>query len=312
MNAAPDNDQTPRGVVFNIERYMVYDGPGIRTVVFLKGCPLRCLWCDNPESQRPGPELMFFEDKCIGCGRCLEVCPAGAIAMTDTEKAVVDLARCTTCGKCIDACPSEALVMSGRVMISDEVVGEVLKDAVFFKRSSGGITLGGGEPTAQPGFARDILRQCRERGIHTAIESCGCSNWETMATILQHTQLIYLDLKHMTPAEHVKLTGRSNDLILENATRILQLAGQGRLEVIVRCTCVPGYNDSDKNITHVAAFLARSRVKRLELLPYHELGVPKYAVIDREYGLRDLEVNQGHLEELAEIVRSYGLACRIL
>ncbi|MBN1581750.1 MAG: glycyl-radical enzyme activating protein [Anaerolineae bacterium] len=312
MSTLPDRDRTPRGVVFNIERYMVYDGPGIRTVVFFKGCPLRCLWCDNPESQRPGPELMVFEAKCIGCGRCLEVCPSGAIAMADTDKAVVDLSRCKASGKCVDACPSEALVMSGQVMTSDKVMDEILKDDVFYRRSGGGVTLGGGEPTAQPEFARDILRQCRERSIHTAIETCGCSSWETMATILRHTQLVYLDLKHMDPAEHVKLTGRRNDLILENATRILHLADQGSLEVIVRCTCVPGYNDSTENITNVAAFLARSRVDRLELLPYHELGVPKYAVIDREYGLRDLEVDDKHLHDLSEIVRSHGLECRIL
>ena len=312
MNALPNQDPPPRGVVFNIERYMVYDGPGIRTVVFLKGCPLRCLWCDNPESQRPGPELMVFQDKCIGCGRCLEICPSGAITATDTEKAVVDLSRCRASGTCAAVCPSEALLMSGRVMTSDEVVSEVLKDVVFFKRSSGGITLGGGEPTAQPEFAGDILKKCRKANIHTAIETCGCTSWETMATILQDTQLVYLDLKHMDSVEHVKLTGRSNDLILGNAQRILQLADNGRLDVIVRCTCVPGYNDSKENIANVAAFLAQSKVKRLELLRYHELGMPKYAVIDRKYGLRDLKVDEGHVYDLSEIVRSYGLECRIL
>jgi pyruvate formate lyase activating enzyme len=291
---------------------MVYDGPGIRTVVFLKGCPLRCLWCDNPEGQRPGPELMYFEDKCIACGRCLEVCPSGAITATDAEKATVNLSRCRACGKCAVVCPSEALLMSGRVMTSDEVMGEILKDEVFYKRSGGGITLGGGEPTAQPEFAADILRKCRERGIHTAIETCGCSSWETMAKTLQDTQLVYLDLKHMNPDEHVKLTGRCNDLILGNAGRILQLADEGRLDLIVRCTCVPGYNDSVENIASIAAFLAKSKVKRLELLRYHELGVPKYAVIDREYELEDLKADEEHLNDLSEMARSYDLECRIL
>jgi len=312
MSSLPSQGQSPRGIVFNIERYMVYDGPGIRTVVFLKGCPLRCLWCDNPESQRPSPELMYFEDKCIGCGRCFDVCPLGAITAAETEKATVDLSRCRASGKCAVVCPSEALVMSGRVMTSDEVMSEVLKDEIFYQRSSGGITLGGGEPTAQPEFAGDILRKCRERGIHTAIETCGCSSWETMAEILQSTQLVYLDLKHMDPSEHEKLTGRSNNLILENAGRIFQLANKGRLDVIVRCTCVPGYNDSKENIASMAAFLAKSKVKRLELLPYHELGVPKYAVIDREYGLRNLKVDTEHLDGLSEMIRSYGLECHIL
>jgi pyruvate formate lyase activating enzyme len=197
-------------------------------------------------------------------------------------------------------------------MTSDEVVSEILKDEVFYRRSSGGVTLGGGEPTAQPEFAGDILRKCREKGIHTAIETCGCSNWETMERVLQDTQLVYLDLKHMNPVAHLKLTGRSNDLILGNAERILQLADEGRLEVVVRCTCVPGYNDSKENIASVAACLAKSKVKRLELLRYHELGVPKYAVIDRAYALKDMRVNQEHLNDLSEMVRSYGLACQIL
>jgi pyruvate formate lyase activating enzyme len=312
MNSLPDRDQPPRGVVFNIERYMVYDGPGIRTVVFLKGCPLRCLWCDNPESQRPSPELMYFEDKCIACGRCLEVCPSGAITATDTEKAAVDLSRCQASAKCAVVCPSEALLMSGRVMTSDEVMSEILKDEVFYQRSCGGITLGGGEPTAQPEFAGDILRKCRERSIHTAIETCGCSSWEAIEKVLQDTQLVYLDLKHMNPVEHVKLTGRSNDLILGNAERILQLANQGRLDVVVRCTCVPGYNDSKENIASIAAFLAKSKVKRLELLRYHELGVPKYTVIGREYELKDLKVDEEHLNDLSEMIRSYDLECQIL
>lgn len=291
---------------------MVYDGPGIRTVVFLKGCPLRCLWCDNPESQRPSPQLMVFEDKCIGCGRCLEVCPSGAIAATDTEKVIVDPSRCSASGECVTVCPSEALVMSGRVMTSDQVVDEIRRDEVFYRRSSGGVTLSGGEPAAQPDFSADILKKCREEGFHTAIETSGCASWESMAQVLQHTQLVYLDLKHMNPAEHVKLTGRSNELVLGNAVKILQLAGEGRLDVVARCTCVPGYNDSRENLAETAQFLAKSKVKRLELLPYHELGVPKYAVIDREYELANLKVNQEHLDDLLALVRTYGLECRIL
>jgi pyruvate formate lyase activating enzyme len=291
---------------------MVYDGPGIRTVVFLKGCPLRCLWCDNPESQQPDPQLMYFEDKCIGCGRCLAVCPSGAIAATDTEKVTVDLSRCGASGECVAVCPSEALLMSGRVMTSDEVLREILKDEVFYRRSSGGVTLGGGEPTAQPEFAGDILRKCCEKGIHTAIETSGYSSWETLEQVLEYTQLVYLDIKHMNPAEHMRITGRSNDLTLRNAEKILQLANEERLDVIVRCTCVPGYNDSNENVAQTAEFLATSKVKRLELLRYHELGMPKYAVMDREYQLEDLKVNEEHLDDLSEMIRSYGLECRIL
>jgi pyruvate formate lyase activating enzyme len=302
----------PSGIVFNIERYMVYDGPGIRTVVFLKGCPLRCLWCDNPESQHPAPQLMFFEDKCFNCNRCLEVCPAGAITATDNDKVLVDKSRCRVSGRCVVACPSEALVMSGRLMTSAEVLSEILKDEVFYRRSSGGVTLGGGEPSAQPEFAADILRKCREQGIHTAIETCGYADWGALAGILQHTQLVYLDIKHMDAAEHRNLTGRGNEVILSNAERIFQLAAQGRLDVVVRCTCVPGYNDARENIANTAAFLARHKVKRVELLRYHELGMPKYAVLEREYGLKDLLVDEEHLVELSVVIRSYGIECRIL
>jgi pyruvate formate lyase activating enzyme len=255
---------------------------------------------------------MVFEDKCIGCGRCLEVCPSGAITATDTDKVTVNLSRCEASGRCVVVCPSEALVMSGRLMTSDEVVSEILKDAIFYRRSSGGLTLGGGEPLVQPEFAADILRQCREKHLHTAIETCGHADWETMAGILQYTQLVYLDIKHMDPAEHEKLTGRSNEVILSNAEKIFQLADEGKLDVVVRCTCVPGYNDSRENMAQTAAFLAKFKVERLELLRYHELGMPKYAVLEREYGLKELNVDEQHLKDLSELIRSYGLKCRIL
>ena len=172
--------------------------------------------------------------------------------------------------------------------------------------------MSGGEPSAQPEFAGDILRKCRERGIHTAVETCGHSSWETMAKVLQYTQLVYLDIKHMSPDEHVKLTGRSNDLIVRNAEKIFQLANEGRLDVVVRFTCVPGYNDSKENIAEAAEFLVKSKVKRVELLRYHELGTPKYAVLERDYGLEDLKVDEEHLGDLSGIVRSYGLECQIL
>ena len=202
--------------------------------------------------------------------------------------------------------------MSGRVMTSDEVMNEVLKDEVFYRRSAGGITLGGGESTAQPEFAGDILRKCRERGIHTAIETCGYSSWATMEKLLQYTQLVYLDIKHMDPVAHMKLTGKSNELILGNAEGIFQLAGEGKLDIVARCTCVPGYNDSKDNIAETAEFLAKAKVKRLELLRYHELGTPKYAVIEREYELENLKVSEEHLHSLSEMIRSYGLECQIL
>ena len=291
---------------------MVYDGPGIRTLVFLKGCPLRCLWCDNPESQERSPQLMFFEDKCFGCERCLNICPFGAITTTTTEKVTVDLSRCRTSGKCVEFCPSNALTISGRVMTSSEVMSEILKDEVFYRRSAGGVTLGGGEPSFQPDFASDILRKCREKNIHTATETCGYSSWEAMEKVLQYTQLVYLDIKHMDPAEHRKLTGRSNDLILKNAEKIFQFANAGKLDVVVRCVCVPGYNDSEENMAETAKFVAKSNVKRLELLRYHELGMPKYAVLRREHELGGLKISEEHLSDLAEIVRLYGLDCQIL
>jgi pyruvate formate lyase activating enzyme len=291
---------------------MVYDGPGIRTVVFFKGCPLRCLWCDNPESQLPTPQLMYFDDKCIDCGRCIEACPTGAITAGTDEKVAVDLGVCKVSGKCVVICPTEALVMSGNVMTVDEVMSEILKDEIFFRRSKGGVTLGGGEPCAQPEFAREILKRCREKDIHTAMETCGYANWDAMQSVLEYTNLVYLDFKHMNPEEHKKLTGASNDLILSNAEKIFQLANDGKLEVIVRFVCVPGYNDSKENLSEAAEFLAKSKVKRAELLRYHELGTPKYAVLDKEYKLDELRVDEDYLKVLCDLVNSHGIECKVL
>jgi pyruvate formate lyase activating enzyme len=305
MRSAESSPGPPTGTVFSIERYAVHDGGGIRSIVYLKGCPLRCLWCANPEGQEVRPQVFSFPERCIGCAHCEAACPGGAAHPADRHAP----AACGGCGRCADACPADARRLFGREMTVEDVLQVVLRDRIFYRKSGGGITLSGGEPTAQPDFARALLASCRRRGLDTAMETCGHTTFPLLAGLAEHLNLILYDLKHMDREAHRQLTGVTNDLILENLKRLGSLG----VPVLVRVPVIPGYNDAPANLKATAAFAAGvSAVQAVELLPYHNYGAGKYARCGRPYPLPDLPLlDRGRMQELAAIVESEGLACRL-
>ncbi len=298
-----------KGWVFNIQRFSVHDGPGIRTTVFLKGCPLRCVWCDNPESQPMAPQIVFWKERCIRCGACLVACPRSALVEDEGGGRKVLVERCDFCGRCLDACYTGALEQLGRCMTVEEVLEAAEADRPFYDQSGGGVTLSGGEPLAQWAFAREVLRRCKERGIHTALETCGHAPWDAWEALLPYVDLVLYDLKEVDPVKHQRFTGVDNALILENLRR---LAGTGK-KVVIRRPVIPGYNDSEESI-HALAQVVRSlgSVDEVHLLPYHRLGQGKYERLGMEYALKDVpSLREEDVAGLRAILLAYGLRVRV-
>ena len=262
--------------VFDIEKFAVHDGPGIRTVVFLKGCPLHCLWCHNPESQSFEPELLFRPEKCTLCGKCVSVCPEQCHSISDGRHRF-DRAKCRHCGACTEHCPAEALEQAGREMNVDEVMKEVRKDRVFYQNSGGGITLSGGEPLAHFEFTKALLKAAKDAGIHTAVETGGFAPRERIRDLIPLVDLWLWDVKTV-PEKHEELTGVPAGPILENL-KLLDAAGAS---VILRCPLVPGVNDTDAELAHIAGLAnAYPHVQRIDLEPYHPLGEGKSRALGR-------------------------------
>mgnify|MGYP000933247502 FL=1 len=284
------------GTVLNIERYTLHDGPGIRTTVFLKGCPLRCLWCSNPESQKSRPELVYFRDRCVGCGRCLEHCPHNAL-IQEAEGAPITVLfdRCDGCGICVDKCYYEALTIVGESMTAQDVCDIVARDQRFYKHSGGGVTLSGGEPLLQAEFSAEVLRLCQQKGIQTAIQTSGNAPLENLQRLIPHLDLVIFDCKHLDDQTHIKLTGVSNKRILEN----LHYLNAINKPVVIQVALIPGLNDSEENLLSVFDLVkSLPAVEGLSLLSYHTLGVSKYRNTGREYQLPDLQ--QASLDYLHE------------
>lgn len=289
---------TDKGVVFNIQRYSLHDGPGIRTVVFLKGCPLRCKWCSNPESQEQKPELSYIKSSCINCHRCVAACPLNAI--TPTEDGIkIDRTICDRCFKCVDACASGALKAEGREMSVDEVVAEVLRDESFYRNSGGGVTLSGGEVLMQYGFAAALLKALKEKGINTAIETTGYANWEHFKQVLDYTDYVLYDLKHADSDIHKEGTGVANSLILENLAKAAALD----LKLIVRIPLIPGFNMDKDSVGKSIEVLKRLGHPEVNILPFHQLGSQKYVYFGKDYKLKDLKTPQD--EEVEGIRRMF-------
>ncbi len=264
-----------KGTVFDLQRSSVHDGPGIRTVIFFKGCPLRCLWCQNPEGLDPGVDIAFSQSRCLNCRECESVCPLRVIVFD--EQGRVNRQLCDRCGRCVDVCYAEALQIIGRSYTPIELLEEAIKDMPFFVASGGGITLSGGEPTYQAEFLSGFLSLCREKGVHVALETCGYVAFDNLEPLLPLVDLVLYDIKAIDPFLHLAWTGKDNAPILENLRRILY---EDASKVSVRVPLVPGLTATDRNLTDIIYFLKRHKVARVTLLPYHKMGEGKLEKID--------------------------------
>ncbi len=294
------------GYVFNIQHYSVHDGPGIRTIVFLKGCPLRCKWCCNPESQKLEPELGYNANKCIGsdnCLRCAEVCAVGAIKQGNDKdkKILIDRDTCTKCMACADACPAKALEVFGKKYSVDEIIKTVEKDSLFYGRSGGGLTISGGEPLVQAYFTLAILKQARSHRINTAIETCGYGDWTKLAQVCEHLNTLIMDIKCMDPEKHKEFTGVSNELILSNFKKLCQEFPN--LPKLIRTPVIPGFNDTEEDIQAIVDFIKDQPNVQYELLKYHRLGEQKYTYIGKTYPYKGAQLDDEKFNRLKEIAK---------
>ena len=265
------------GIIFDIKKFALHDGPGIRTTVFLKGCPLRCAWCHNPESQSPKRELIVRPQRCIRCGACVVLCEPGALSVGKIGPRV-NLRLCSACGACQDACNAEALQVVGKAVTVVEVLAEVLKDEAFYRQSKGGVTFSGGEPLAQPNYLLELLKESKRAGLHTTVDTCGYTPWKNIEKILPFADLFLYDIKLMNDKLHKKHTGASNKLILTNLEKLAESGAR----IIVRFAVIPGINDGDKSVRQIADFVAKlKRVERIDILPYHAMAADKYLHLQR-------------------------------
>ncbi len=273
-----------RGVIFSIKKYSLHDGPGIRTTVFLKGCPLSCWWCHNPEGIRPEPELVYRRTRCIDCGTCISACPESALYLASEGGIRIDSQCCTSCGTCTESCPTKALEMMGEEISVRDLMKEIRKDIPFFDDSGGGVTFSGGEPLSQHEFLLEILHTCGNEGIHRTVDTTGFAPLQVVKKIAPLTDLFLYDLKMMDPEKHFKYTGVRNDLILSN----LRALAAGGSEIFIRIPVIPGINDDLENITATAEFLRTLEgAFQVNLLPYHDYGKSKYSNLKSEYKLQE-------------------------
>jgi len=293
-------------MVFNIQKYSVHDGPGIRTIVFLKGCALSCRWCSNPESQRREPELAFNAGRCLGvskCGHCIVACPYGSITLGDDDRLNINRNHCAACHMpCAAACPAQGLLVYGKERTVDDVLNVVEQDMAFYARSGGGLTLSGGEPLLQGEFALALLREARARRIKTAVETCGMVSSETIRAAAEYLNYVLFDIKHMDSAAHEAQTGLPNTRILENF-RILA-EGFPDLPILARTPVIPGFNDSEETVAAIANFLKPFERVEYEMLPYHRLGTQKYQFLDRPVPMGEVKLAAEHMNRLQAVAQS--------
>jgi pyruvate formate lyase activating enzyme len=301
-SVAVQSIENSKGLVFNIQRFSIHDGPGIRTTLFMKGCPLKCKWCSNPESQASYPEIFTLDRNCIGCGKCVEVCPKGAITLDESGRRI-DREKCDRCLICTEVCPSEAIVTAGAWKDVHEVLEELQKDALFYRNSGGGITVSGGEPLLQWKFVCDVFKACGEKNFHRALDTSGCAPWDVVEKVIEDVDLVLYDIKMIDPDKHKQATGVSNEIILSNAEEVAR-----RKKTWLRYAVIPGFNDSETCAKEIAEFASTLPIEKVSLLPYHGLGSQKYDRLARENFLRDV-VPPSHeqLQGIGKIFEACGL-----
>ena len=294
------------GTIFDIKKYSINDGPGIRTTVFFSGCPLSCLWCHNPESQSLAPELLYRETRCLMCGACVDVCPENAISVElPHSKIITDREKCTRCQTCIATCYSGARQFSGHAVTVREVMAQVEREIPFYDESGGGVTFSGGEPLMQPGFLSALLHACREQEIQSVVDTSGFANWNVFEQIRRDVDLFLYDLKHMNSVRHCEVAGVPNEPILSN---LRALSERGH-RVLVRIPLIPGINDDEQNLRQSGEFLASlPKLEGVELMGYHNIAQAKYEALGREYQLADTKPpTNPDMLHAAELLRSYSL-----
>lgn len=313
MNRQSKEKIERKAMVFNVQKYSLYDGPGIRTIVFFKGCPLRCQWCANPESLERNYQVMFKESICSHCGKCTEVCPVGIHYMENGQHKVRRDIKCIGCRKCTAVCPMNALHITGEIKTISELMEVIHEDDPFYQQSGGGVTFSGGEATAQPEAALALLKACKEDGINTAIETCGHTRMQTILQMAEYLDLFLFDLKHMDPIRHNELTGMSNERILENLKKLLE---EG-YSVNIRMPMLKQVNDSQEEIQMIIDFLLPYKdypnFKGIDLLPYHKLGVNKYGQLGMEYPVEgDPSLSEADLDRIEGWIKEYDFPVKVI
>lgn len=302
-----------KGIVFDIQHYCIHDGPGIRVNVFLKGCPLRCLWCQNPESQKIVPQIMYNAEKCTGCGKCVDACPVDALSLevpAGASKPVIitDRSKCTACGSCVKNCYAEARSLAGEYMEIEDVFKKIEQDKLFFG-NDGGITVTGGEPLVQWEFVAALLKMCKENSINTCIETCGYADWEKVKAVIEHVDLVLYDVKHMDSEQHKICTGVGNEKILENIRKISQELGK---DVIIRVPVIPGYNDTVENMDAMGRFIKEELPTCLEvnLLPFHNMGESKLIQLEELSDFSSRTPDEEEMALLRATVAAYSITVK--
>jgi pyruvate formate lyase activating enzyme len=297
-------------LITNIQGYSIHDGPGIRTVMFLKGCGLACRWCANPECISPRPEVGFVKNLCTMCGKCADICPEGALVYDEGKLPVIDREKCNGCGTCSSACSYGALILYGKPMSAGEIFTSLSRDKMFYDASGGGVTVSGGEALLHPQLVRELFDKCRQAGIHTCIETSGQAPESALKQVVPYTDYILYDLKHMDTETHRRYTGHPNDLILANA----RIAAASGVEILFRMPLIPGVNDSPQNVKETADFLHSlgNKALRIELMPYHRLGKGKYDSLNRKFTFDDaVAPGQALIESVKKAFEANGIICLV-
>jgi len=293
------------GLIFNIQRHSTEDGPGIRTTVFLKGCPMHCPWCQNPEAFKAVPELTWYDRRCIGARHCIEVCPEQALTLTK-DGIIIDRNRCDGCGKCVEVCPAAALEILGKRYTVAEVAEKVLRDKVFYEKSGGGMTVSGGEPSVQGRFVMALMQRVRQQGVHVALDTCAGTNWKVLGPVVELADLVLLDLKLMDKDTHLRLTGIPLELVLANALEMSKM----KKAIWVRTPVIPAYTDHQENIRSIARFIKQNlpTVERYDLLAFNKVCLPKYQRLGRIWELEKAEpMTDEGMQHVANVAKSEGL-----